>query len=144
MARLRAPTQTQAMELDDAAEQLSRALPREALRLLAEHVHSIGELDLLMLLEDDRRRSWDAEQVCDRLRCPHSWAEPRLDALAAAGLLTEAQGQYRCAPSSAELDEALDAITHAHRTQFEQLGAVIVSPRRRRSAFAALRGGRRR
>ena len=143
MARLRASAQTQAMKPGDGAEQLARALPREALRLLAEHVHSIGELDLLMLLEDDRRRSWEAEQICDRLRCPPSWVEPRLAALAAAGLLREAQGRYSCAPSSAELDEALEAIAHAHRTRLEQLTAVIVSPRRRRRALATVRGRRR-
>ena len=142
MARLRASAQTQAMEPGDGAEQLARALPREALRLLAEHVHSIGELDLLMLLEDDRSRSWEVDEICDRLRCPRSWVEPRLDALAAAELLAEAQGRYRCAPSSAELDEALEAISHAHRTRLEQLTAVIVSPRRRRRALAAVRGRR--
>ena len=117
MARLPASTQTQAMEPGDGTEQLSRALPREVLRLLAEHVHSIGELDLLMLLEDDRMRSWDVDEICDRLRCPRSWVEPRLD-------------------------EALNAIAHAHRTRLEQLTAVIVSPRRRRRALAAVRGRR--
>ena len=142
MARLRASTQTQPMEPGDGAEQLSRALPRGALRLLAEHVGSIGELDLLMLLADDRI-SWEVGEICDRLRCPRSWAEPRLDALAAAGLLAEAHGRYTCAPSSAELDEALEAIAHAHRTRLEQLTAVVVSPRRRRRALAAVRERRR-
>ena len=142
MARVGASAQTQAMEAGDGAEQLSRALPREALRLLAEHVHSIGELDLLMLLADDRTRSWEVEEICDRLRCPRSWVEPRLDALAAAGLLAEGQGRYSCVPSSAELDAALEAISDAHRTRLAQLTAVIVSPRRRRRALAAVRGRR--
>lgn len=142
MASVRASPQTQAMEPGDGAEQLSRALPREALRLLAEHVQSIGELDLLMRLEGDRTRSWEVEEICDRLRCPPSWVERRLNGLAAAGLLAEAQGRYSCVPSSVELDEALAAIAHAHRTRLEQLTAVIVSPRRRRRALAAVRGRR--
>ena len=142
MARHGASIETQAMEPGEGAEQLSRALPREALRLLAVHVHSVGELDLLMLLEDDRTHSWGVDEICDALRCPHSWAAPRLDALAAAGLLAEDQGRYTCAPSSVELDEALAAIAHAHRTRLEQLTAVVVSPRRRR-ALAAVRAQRR-
>lgn len=142
MARLRASTETQVMEPGEGAERLSRALPRGALRLLSEHVHSVGELDLLMLLEDDRTRSWGVDEILDALRCPRSWAEPRLDALAAAGVLAEADGRYTCAPSSAEFDEALEAIAHAHRTRLPQLTAVVVSPRRRR-ALAAVRARRR-
>jgi hypothetical protein len=126
------------MPPEQGAESLARELPRETRRLLAEHVHSVGELDLLMLLDGDRTREWRVEKICDALRCPRSWAERRLSAMVGAGLLVEEQCRYRCAPTSRELDYALRGLERAHRTQQADLLTMIVSPRRRRHAFADL------
>ena len=139
MVALRAPTQTRAMDPGGAAERLARELPRAARRLLGEHIHSIGELDLLMLLEADRARAWSLDELCDRLRCPRSWAESRLHAMIGAGLLAGDEGRYACAPSRPELDEALQALALAHRDRPEDLMKMIVSPRWRRRALADAR-----
>jgi hypothetical protein len=141
MARTRPTAHTPPMPAEQGAERLARELPRETRRLLAEHVHSVGELELLMLLDGDRTREWRVEEICDALRCPRSWAERRLSAMAGAGLLVAEQGRYKCAPASRELDHALRALERAHRTQRADLLTVIVSPRRRRHAFADVLAG---
>jgi hypothetical protein len=125
------------MEANDAAlSTLARQLPRSTVRLLAKHVHSVGELELLLLLEQDRARAWSVDEICRRLRCPQSWAEPRLDAMTRDRLLAADGGRYASAPASSELDEALRALEQSHRTRPQALTALIVSPSRRRRAFA--------
>jgi hypothetical protein len=123
------------MELGRRAQQLARELPRETRRLLGDHVHSAGELDLLLLLHEDRARIWRAEEICDVLRCPPAWAAVHLRTLREAGLLAERDGGYVCSPVRRELDEALDALEDARRTHWAELAELIAAPggRRRRA-----------
>jgi hypothetical protein len=116
------------MALGKRAQQLARELPRGTRRLLGDHVHSAGELDLLLLLHGDRARAWRAEEICALLRCPPAWAESRLQALRRAGLLAERDAGYVCAPASRELDDALRALEDAHRTRWAELAELIAAP----------------
>jgi hypothetical protein len=75
-------------------EQLTRA----AERLIAEHVESVGTLDLLLLLHGGRGREWSSAELCETLRCPDGWIEGRLAQLIELGLLAEVgddRYQYR-------------------------------------------------
>jgi hypothetical protein len=73
-------------------EQLTRA----AERLIAEHVDSVGALDLLLLLHGGRDRTWSSTELCEALRCPDGWIEEQLARLVALGLLAEAEDdRYR-------------------------------------------------
>jgi hypothetical protein len=116
------------MEVGKRAQRLARELPREARRLLREHVHSAGEMDLLMLLHEDPARAWPVDQVCAALRCPHSWAEPRLEALRGAGVFVRRAEGYVCAPATPELSRALQALERAQRTRWTELTALIAAP----------------
>lgn len=127
------------MDIGKRAQSLARELPRDTRRLLREHVHSAGELDLLMLLHGDRARVWTVDEICVALRCPSRWAEPRLEALRGAGVFARSGDGYVCAPESPELDGALRALDAAQRTRWGELTALIAAPRRRRRN--ALAGG---
>lgn len=116
------------MESGKRAHRLARELPREARGLLREHVHSTGELDMLMLLHENRARSWSVEHVCAALRCPASWAAPRLEAIRHAGVCARREDGYVCAPASPELERALQAIERARRTRWTELTALIATP----------------
>ncbi len=116
------------MDVGKRAQGLARELPREARRLLREHVHSAGELDMLMLLHEHRERSWSVEQVCTALRCPASWAAPRLEALRHAGVFARREDGYVCAPASPEFERALDVLERAQRTRWTELTALIATP----------------
>jgi hypothetical protein len=73
-------------------------LTRAAERLIAEHVDSVGTLDLLLLLHGGRDRTWTSVELCENLRCPEGWIEGRLALLIHLGLLAEVEDdryQYR-------------------------------------------------
>jgi hypothetical protein len=116
------------MEVGKRAQGLARELPREARRLLREHVHSAGELDMLMLLHEDRERAWPVEHVCAALRCPASWAAPRLESLRHAGVFARRDDGYVCAPATPGLERALHALERAQRTRWAELTALIATP----------------
>lgn len=120
------------MEIGKRAQRLARELSREARRLLREHVHSAGELDLLMLLHGDRTRAWTVEEICTALGCPTGWAEPRLEALRRAGVFARRGHGYACAPATPELDRALSALEEAQRLRWSELTALIAAPGRTR------------
>ena len=120
------------MEVGRHAQWLARELPPETRLLLRDHVHSTGELDLLMLLHGERARVWTVDEICTALRCPSSWAEPRLEALHRAGVFPRRDDRYACAPASQELDLALYALEDAQRTRWAELTAMIAAPQRRR------------
>jgi len=120
------------MEVGKHAQRLARELPGEARQLLREHVHSAGELDLLMLLHGDRSRAWTVEEICTALRCPTGWVEPRLDALQRAGVFVHRDEGYVCAPSTPALENALSVLEEAQRLRWSELTALIAAPRRSR------------
>ncbi len=120
------------MDPGSGAEDLVRSLPPEARRLLADHVHSAGDLDLLMLLDADRARAWSVEEICDALRCPPGWAAEHLTAMAHAGLVVERDGRYACHPASRQLEEAVGALAGAHETRWAELARLVAVPQRRR------------
>ena len=76
---------------------LEHELTSAARRLLAEHVDSVGALDLVLLLHETRDRAWTGGELCAHLRCPEPWARAQLGRLAAAGLVAsnEDRHQYR-------------------------------------------------
>jgi hypothetical protein len=92
-----------------------RELTRAAERLLAEHVDSVGALDLLLLLHGGRDRSWSADELCQSVRCPESWIEGQLVQLIALELLAEVEyGRYEYRRGR-RFGPAVDEIAHACR-----------------------------
>ena len=90
-------------------------LSRAAERLIARHIHSVGTLDLLLLLHGGRDRDWSLEELCGVLRCPDGWAEEQIAALAAIGLVgetAERRYQYR---RGRQYGPATDAVARACR-----------------------------
>jgi hypothetical protein len=90
-------------------------LTRAAERLIAEHVDSVGTLDLLLLLHDSRDRAWSAEELCQALRCPEAWVEVQLVRLSELGLLAEAEDGRHTYRRGRRHGAAVDAIAHAYR-----------------------------
>jgi hypothetical protein len=90
-------------------------LTRAAERLIAEHVDSVGALDLLLLLHGGRDRAWSAEELCRALRCPETWVEGQIARLIELGLLAATENgrhQYR---RGRRHGPAVDELARAHR-----------------------------
>jgi hypothetical protein len=93
------------------------SLTGDARQLIAERVHSVGALDLLLLVRDEPDRWWSAEEVSATMNCPARWAALRLDEMHAGGLLAAAgDGDRRFAfqPRTDRLADAVDALARAY------------------------------
>jgi hypothetical protein len=83
-------------------------------QFVAEHVDSLEQLEVLLLLQRHAVRAWSADDVSRELRSSYESSGRRLAALAAGGLLQESDGAYRYAPRSSELDAAARALERAY------------------------------
>lgn len=96
-------------------------LSNELKEFIAEYVHSVIRLEVLLLLTEDRDKVWSAEAVERKLNLtPHS-AKAHLDELFAQGLLVPAEGAadrlYRYHPSSDSLDRTVGQLSKAYKAQ---------------------------
>lgn len=116
---------------------MSSPLPPAVRTLIRRQVHSVGSLELLMLLHAERDRSWSVEEICDALGCPRAWAETQLAALRHGGLLERGEAGWRFAPATAELEQATGALQDAYRLHSrEVVRFVFATPGRDLKEFS--------
>lgn len=96
---------------------MSERLPRDVRALIRDHVASVGELDLLMLLHEQRDRGWTAEAVSAALGAPVPWATMHLRSLEAAGLLDRESDGWRLQPRTGAHRDGVDALARLYRTR---------------------------
>ncbi len=107
-------------------------LTRDAQRLIAQHVGSVGVLDLLLLLRGEPNRVWSRDALRDALACPPGWAERELERLQDGGLARSDEGGYRYAPSSPRHRAAVESVARAWKRDRAAVTRLIFAPRRRR------------
>lgn len=86
-------------------------------RLIADHIDSVEQLEILLLLHQHPERSWTAESVARELRISPLSADDRLKDMARAAILSKVQGtegEYRYAPESPQLAEAVTGLATAY------------------------------
>lgn len=83
--------------------------------LIRRHVHSVGELDLLVLLHAERDRTWSEEEICVALGCPPSWAAAQLKRMERAGFVRHDGDRWRFAAATPELEKATEEVGDAYR-----------------------------
>jgi hypothetical protein len=89
----------------------------------------VGALDLLLHLHSGRDRDWDADELCEALRCPAAWAVEQIARLEAADLLVEvSDGRYRYRRGR-RYGPAVDEIAGAcRRNRAEVTRAIFARP----------------
>jgi hypothetical protein len=99
-------------------------LPELVRRFLADHIHSVVQLEALLLVASSPPREWTPDELAGELRVEVAWAHSQLTELCSRGLLecSERGGLYRYNPKTAELDAAVKALAAAYR---ERRVAVI-------------------
>lgn len=93
-------------------------------RFVAEHIHSLHQLEVLLLLQRTAPRAWTAAQVAAELRTNPTSAATTLADLTRRGLL-KAVGQeptYAYAPDTPDMDAAVVALAQMYE---ERRHAVI-------------------
>lgn len=91
-------------------------LPEGVRRLIADSIDSVEQLEILLLLLQHPERTWTAETVARELRVSSLSAGDRLEDLARDALLARVKSgeEYRYAPGSAALDEAVRGLATAY------------------------------
>ncbi len=100
--------------------------------LLSQHINSVEQLEILLLLRRCSDRSWDAAAVAEELRTSEGSAAKRLDDLRAGGLVAESSesGQaYHYAPSSQWKRAAVDKLADLYaEAPFRVIDMIFAKP----------------
>jgi hypothetical protein len=106
-------------------------LPDEVDRFIVQHVDTLEQLEILLLLRSNSAREFSADQVTAELRLGPATAPARLADQAGRGFLG-ARGEpprYRYAPSSSEIGRQIDALAHCYSERRVAVITRIFSPR---------------
>ncbi len=106
------------------------SLPSAVKQLLARHIRSVEQLEVLLLLRSQPARAWRSAEVYDVIRSSAPSISARLDAFSAAGFLAKEEGTpqtYRYAPS-ADLRSAVDETAAAYQTWRVRVIEAIFAP----------------
>lgn len=109
----------------------SDALPAPVKQLLARHIQSVEQLEVLLLLHSQPARAWTAPEVYDVIRSSEASIAARLQAFTAAGFLIEEKGPpqtFRYAPNDRDLRSALDMTASAYQTWRVRVIEAIFAP----------------
>lgn len=107
-------------------------IPEAARRLIAEHIESVAQLEVLLLLRAAHERSWSWQDVAAELRTAPELAEASLGRLSRAGLVgveIDAEGRpcFRYEPSTPTAADAADKLAAAYATYKTAVIALIFS-----------------
>jgi predicted transcriptional regulator len=98
----------------------------EARRFLLDHITSVAQLEMLLLLRTSPEQRWSAEELGRELRIEPAWARTQLQVLCEKGLLDcdEQNKVFSYRPRSPELDRGAAAVAQAyllHRVSIVEL-----------------------
>lgn len=108
----------------------SDPLPPAVRQLLARHIRSVEQLEILLLVRTQPAREWTAAEIYDVVRSSQASIAERLDAFTASGFLTKTEGtppRYRYSPNS-DLRSAVDQTATAYQTWRVRVIEVIFAP----------------
>ena len=98
-------------------------LPEDVHRFLHQHIDSVEQLEVLLLLRRSPERGWTSDEVASTVYSHPTSVVRRLALLLGQGLLRETEaGCYQYAPRTAELHAA---VTHLDEMYRERRVAVI-------------------
>ena len=67
-----------------------RGIARDVQRFVHEHLTSVAQLEILLLLHDKAGEEFSAEEIAEMLRIDPAWAEAELSRLASRGMFSKA------------------------------------------------------
>ncbi len=101
-------------------------LPENVRRFIAHHIHSVEQLEILLLLHQQPERVWNSEAVARELRIAPASATERMEDMVHTRLLRR-QGvspeEYRYGPESMKLDDAVRGLA----TEYAKRRVMIIN-----------------
>lgn len=107
-------------------------IPEAARRLISDHLESVAQLEVLLLLRESPERVWGAQEVAAELRTAAELAEASLGRLSRAGLVgvevdPEGRPRFCYRPSTPAAAAAVDQLAAAYATHKSAVIAFIFS-----------------
>ena len=95
-----------------------RGIPRYVRAFITEHLSSMAQLEVLLLLRENADRGYSSDEVGETLRIDPQWAAAELTRLHREGLLSfdDEAATYRFAPVRPELERTVDGLAKAFAT----------------------------
>jgi hypothetical protein len=104
-------------------------VPAEVKRFIAAEIESVGQLEVLLLLRGAADKSWTAQEVARALVMQQPSAAGWLEQIAGRGLLAAADGRYRYAPPSADIEETVDRLAESYaKYRVAVIGLIFSRP----------------
>lgn len=113
-------------------------IPPDVLEFIFEHIDSIDQLDVMLLLRTHRSREWTAQQVSDELRTNPGLAASRLAGLKAIGVLQDNGASplgYRYSPATSDLERIVSDLAETYRVRRHKVYELIYSSLKRARKF---------
>ena len=102
----------------------------EVRAFIAEHIQSVVQLEVLLLLANRPRESWTPASVARALQIDTAWVERQLDNLAARGFLTRAthpEPDYHYNPQAPGLQKAVARLAQVYNERRVTVISMIYS-----------------
>lgn len=118
-------------------ERVESAVPEHVRAFVAQHIDSVEQLEVLLLVRDHAERRWSADQVAAELRIDPRSAAQRLEDLRDVGLLAGAEPAFSYRPRTPALADQTAELASMYQTHRVAIIAVIFSrPSERIRSFA--------
>lgn len=84
----------------------------EVRRFVIEHIDSVAQLELLLMLHRDPRVAWTPEQAGREMRCPAPWAATQLERFRVSGWVSVSHGadQHFCYRARGRIGRLIDEL----------------------------------
>jgi hypothetical protein len=119
---------------------MSEQLPDDVRRFVIEHINSVEQLEVLLLLWAHADQDWTAEAVSQKLYTPPAAAEMRLDDLQQRGFVKAGslpEKSYRYRPTHGDSHGLITALAELYRDRRVTIISLIYSkPHQQVQAFA--------
>jgi hypothetical protein len=105
-------------------------IPHEVKTFLREHINSLVQLEVLLLLHGNPTGAWDVDKVNRELQLGTELIRKQLADLHGHGLLDLAEGAdeaYRYNPVTSELDQAVNALAKCYKERRVSVTSFIYS-----------------
>ena len=113
-------------------------IPEKVRNFIFMHLHSVDQLEIILLVRRDPAKSWTIKKLTDELRSNENLVSTRLAKLVALGLLERREGtdEYRYSPGDPLLEETINELAEVCRVQRHRVLELIFSPMKRARDFA--------
>lgn len=105
-----------------------RGIPPDVQAFIREHLSSVAQLEILLLLHGSQPEPFTIDAVAEALRIDPTWAASEIQGLRVRGLFEEIGQQTFCySPANARLEQAVDGLAKAFATHRVSVITMIFS-----------------